>query len=338
MNKVDKINEGIVDLKERKLQMTEDNIHKLELVKEILMLGKTDLMTVQMVANYFEVDIKTIDKLINRHMDELLENGMIIVTGKEFKDKFVKSLENITNYRGYFEYNGQKFANRTNRLINKRTLACIGLILKDSPIAIEYRRKLGIINNPNPRKEIKFIELLEDILKPFGIKGVKQFEILNYRLDYYITDYNLVIEYDENEHKQYNQEKENKREEEIKRELFDEITNIPCTIIRVSDKNSNGYNCGLIIKEILNMKKKSDVLFERIEILEKVKNILNDNKEYSLEELSNIFKISEIEIFKIIPKNKNITKKEVYELSLELIDNEIAKELRKRLLSITMMK
>ena len=86
------------------------------------------------------------------------------------------------------------------------------------------------------------------------------------------------------------------------------------------------------------MKKKSDVLFERIEILEKVKNILNDNKEYSLEELSNIFKISEIEIFKIIPKNKNITKKEVYELSLELIDNEVAKELRKRLLSITMMK
>ena len=40
MNKVDKINEGIIDLKERKLQMTEDNIHKLELVKEILMLTK----------------------------------------------------------------------------------------------------------------------------------------------------------------------------------------------------------------------------------------------------------------------------------------------------------
>ena len=61
MNKVDKINEGIIDLKERKLQMTEDNIHKLELVKEILMLGKTDLMTVKMCAEYFEVGEKAIN-------------------------------------------------------------------------------------------------------------------------------------------------------------------------------------------------------------------------------------------------------------------------------------
>ena len=142
MNKVDKINEGIVDLKERKLQMTEDNIHKLELVKEILMLGKTDLMTVQMVANYFEVDIKTIDKLINRHMDELLENGMIIVTGKEFKDKFVTDTMSLTNYRGYFTYDNQKFANRTNRLINKRVLLNIGMLLRDSRVAKELRRRI----------------------------------------------------------------------------------------------------------------------------------------------------------------------------------------------------
>ena len=142
MNKVDKINEGIVDLKERKLQMTEDNIHKLELVKEILMLDKTDFMTVQMVANYFEVDIKTIDKLINRHMDELLENGMIIVTGKEFKNKFVTDTMSLTNYRGYFTYDNQKFANRTNRLINKRVLLNIGMLLRDSRVAKELRRRI----------------------------------------------------------------------------------------------------------------------------------------------------------------------------------------------------
>ena len=142
MNKVDKINEGIIDLKERKLQMTEDNIHKLELVKEILMLNKTDFMTVQMVANYFEVDIKTIDKLINRHMDELIENGMIIVTGKEFKDKFVTDTMSLTNHRGYFTYDNQKFANRTNRLINKRVLLNIGMLLRDSKVAKELRRRI----------------------------------------------------------------------------------------------------------------------------------------------------------------------------------------------------
>ena len=79
MNKVDKINEGIIDLKERKLQMTEDNIHKLELVKEILMLGKTDLMTVKMCAEYFEVREKTINSLIFDHKEELIENGLKII-------------------------------------------------------------------------------------------------------------------------------------------------------------------------------------------------------------------------------------------------------------------
>ena len=142
MNKADKINEGIVDLKERKLQMTEDNIHKLELVKEILMLGKTDLMTVKMCAEYFEVGEKTINSLIFDHKEELVENGMIIVTGKEFKDKFVTDTMSLTNYRGYFTYDNQKFANRTNRLINKRVLLHIGMLLRDSRVEKELRRRI----------------------------------------------------------------------------------------------------------------------------------------------------------------------------------------------------
>ena len=244
MNKVDKINEGIVDLKERKLQMTEDNIHKLELVKDILTISKTDIVTVKMCAEYFEVNERRIRQVVDEIKEELEENGLKVYSKAEFLKEINVHLKNDQQLNGksiltFDDGTELVFPNRGLILMNKRTLAYIGLILKDSSVAIEYKTRLGIINNPNPRKEIKFIKLLEDVLKPFGIKGVKQFKVLNYRLDYYITDYNLVIEYDENEHKQYNQEKENKREEEIKRELFDEITNIPCTIIRVSDKNSN---------------------------------------------------------------------------------------------------
>ena len=65
MNKMDKINKGIVDLKERKLQMTEDNIHKLELVKEILTISKTDIVTVKMCAEYFEVNERRIRKVVD---------------------------------------------------------------------------------------------------------------------------------------------------------------------------------------------------------------------------------------------------------------------------------
>ena len=142
MNKVDKINEGIIDLKERKLQMTEDNIHKLELVKEILMLGKTDLMTVKMCAEYFEVGEKAINSLIFDHKEELVENGLKIISGKETKEILVNFFEEITNHRGYFECNGQKFANRTNTLINKRVLLNIGMLLRDSRVAKELRRRI----------------------------------------------------------------------------------------------------------------------------------------------------------------------------------------------------
>lgn len=51
-----RIDEGIIDLNERKQKINEENIHVLEQVKNILTIDKTDLMTVQMCANYFEVD------------------------------------------------------------------------------------------------------------------------------------------------------------------------------------------------------------------------------------------------------------------------------------------
>ena len=74
MNKVDKINEGIVDLKERKLQMTEDNIRQLELVKDILTISKTDIVTVKMCAEYFEVNERRIRQVVDEIKEELEEN------------------------------------------------------------------------------------------------------------------------------------------------------------------------------------------------------------------------------------------------------------------------
>lgn len=62
------------------------------------------------------------------------------------------------------------------------------------------------VSNEAPRKEIKFLEKLEQSLIPFNIKGVKQYKILNYRIDYYIKSLNISIEYDENNHKYYSYE------------------------------------------------------------------------------------------------------------------------------------
>lgn len=96
------------------------------------------------------------------------------------------------------------------------------------------------------RPEITFIDELEDALKPFNIKGIRQFSVLSYRIDYYIPSLKIAIEYDENEHKGYSYEAHEGRQQEIEKAL-------DCRFIRVSDENTNSYNIGLIIKNIFNI-------------------------------------------------------------------------------------
>ena len=95
------------------------------------------------------------------------------------------------------------------------------------------------------RNEIQFIDQLEETLKPFNIKGKRQYSVLRYRIDYYIPSLNIAIEYDENDHSNYSYEAHEGRQQEIERELG-------CRFIRVSDKNSDAYNIGLVIKNIFN--------------------------------------------------------------------------------------
>ena len=96
------------------------------------------------------------------------------------------------------------------------------------------------------RPEITFIDDLEEALKPFNIKGIRQYSILSYRIDYYIPSLKIAIEYDENDHKNYSYEAHEGRQQEIEKELG-------CRFIRVSDKNTDSYNVGLVIKNIFSL-------------------------------------------------------------------------------------
>ena len=97
------------------------------------------------------------------------------------------------------------------------------------------------------RKEILFLNELEHALIPFNLKGIKQYKVLNYRIDYYIPTLNIAIEYDENNHNNYSYEAHEGRQKAIENKL-------KCKFIRVSDKNNLGYNLGLVIKNILDIK------------------------------------------------------------------------------------
>lgn len=96
------------------------------------------------------------------------------------------------------------------------------------------------------RKEIEFIDQLEETLKPFNLIGIRQYKINSYKIDYYIPSLNLAIEYDENDHLGYSYEAHEGRQKEIEDTL-------KCRFIRVTDDNTNNFNIGLVLKEMFNM-------------------------------------------------------------------------------------
>ena len=88
--------------------------------------------------------------------------------------------------------------------------------------------------------------MIEEELKPFGLKGIKQYKVKSYRIDYYIESANIAIEYDEADHINYSYEKHEGRQREIEEELG-------CRFIRISNNDNNAYNIGKVIKEIFNL-------------------------------------------------------------------------------------
>lgn len=95
------------------------------------------------------------------------------------------------------------------------------------------------------RKEPEFINQLEQVLAAFNIKGIRQYQVLNYRIDYYIPSLNIAIEYDENGHDHYTYENHELRQLEIEEKLG-------CKFIRVTDKNEDCYNIGLVLKQLFD--------------------------------------------------------------------------------------
>ena len=136
-----KENELLTNVKTREENM--DRVEVLDVVKTLLSLPNTELYTIEMVANYYEVEVGTIQKLVTRNVDELSKNGYKTMTGKEIKEEFLgKDNVSIANFKGYFTLNGSKMNNNTNRIFTKRTVLNVGMLLRDSKIAQEVRSRL----------------------------------------------------------------------------------------------------------------------------------------------------------------------------------------------------
>lgn len=150
---------------------------------------KVDYLTIQQVSEYFNVGYEGIRSLISRHKEELIENGLLILSGKETKEFFLPFGMNGKNIKGGFIIDDFKFANRLNYLVDKRCLLNIAMLLTESEVAKGIRSKLldiamgvvegNIVATDNNSKELidSFKSQIDFLMKQIKIKD-KQIETL----------------------------------------------------------------------------------------------------------------------------------------------------------------
>lgn len=112
---------------------------------------------------------------------------------------------------------------------------------------IEWLKYNGFIDQceifGTERKEEIFADALSQVLHQFDLSLQAQKVEGNYRFDMYVPELDIVIEYDENGHSDYNIDKEEERENYIRQNHK--------ALIRVTDFYSIYSNIGKVIKKIV---------------------------------------------------------------------------------------
>lgn len=136
-------------------------VEVLDKVKKLLLIPGTELATVKQVADFYEVEETTIKMVVTRNREELQEDGLNSMTGKDTKQMLESNNLLPSNFRGGFETNGMRFSNRGNTLLPRRAILRIGMLLRDSEIAKEVRTQLlNIEEKATP--EVKTADITEE--------------------------------------------------------------------------------------------------------------------------------------------------------------------------------
>ena len=198
---------------------------------------------------------------------DLVERLGYNLTGKHVASEYIKYhcdeedyvlVDKIHPSNG-IEFDYKELGQRGGWLINSN--GAISLICNSENRSVNFKQGIrdwlvseGLIEDLlvlKSRKEIEFIDILEEQLNIFGLTGTRQHSIKNednsYRIDYYIPALNIAIEYDENNHDGYSYCQHEGRQINIEEQLN-------CRFIRVSDDKTHIENSAIVIKEIFNIK------------------------------------------------------------------------------------
>jgi hypothetical protein len=163
--------------------------------------------TKQQLADYFEVDIRTIERTVENHRNEIVESGYEIYTGnklKDFKDKVTDFINTINDGRYVPDINVgnmiQSFENELDSLSKTPQLALftyksflnIGMLLTASEKAQTLRSiildiVIDVLNQKLGGKT-KYINQREEEFLPSAIREYNYRQEFTNALDHYITE------------------------------------------------------------------------------------------------------------------------------------------------------
>lgn len=148
-----------------------DPLKVLNKVKQVLFIPGWDMLTIRQVADYYEVDFRTIQKIYQRHKNDLdtfgvkSYNSKTILSEIEKADCYILQTQGGLNIEGY---NGAciTIPNCGTTCFSTKAVLRIGLFLRDNEVAKEVRTQfINMIENPpSEQQEAVFGDEVELLL------------------------------------------------------------------------------------------------------------------------------------------------------------------------------
>ncbi|NRG29169.1 hypothetical protein HRF69_18825 [Bacillus circulans] len=141
-------------------------IEVLNRVKNLLLLPRTEMATIQQVAGFYEVDVQAIQKLTTRNAIELSMDGYGLYNREEVLGFLNGHAVQIENFKGKTiatleDGNEVQVLNRGLRLFTRRAVLRTGMILKHCQVALEVRNQLLNIEEKTS-VEVKVSDIQEE--------------------------------------------------------------------------------------------------------------------------------------------------------------------------------
>lgn len=219
-------------------------------------------------ADIFRIDARTLWAQLGKPQGDFSNWSKRKIVEKNWFEENKDYISNWYKDKVKYDESGDLDINNTNQMVRNGyckeyilTLDCSILICqrsKNNPNNADVLRYLYSLKDNNvqvivkesKRFEDEFMDKLEQSLQPLGYSLERQKSMFNgkYRIDGYIEELKLAIEYDEEQHNIYNNKiLDEQRQQDIENELG-------CTFVRLDYKDTDAYNIGVVMKYIIHNK------------------------------------------------------------------------------------